>query len=1357
MTSDHAAATDPTTTQQTETRADRGYVHLHLHSEYSLLDGGNRIDRLIKRVKELGMDAVALTDHGNLFGAVSFYETCRREGIKPILGVEAYVAPGDRTDRTHTGVSDGGYHLVLLAENITGFNNLMYLCSEAYLSGFYYKPRIDRALLETHNEGLIAINGHLGSEIGEHLLRFVQQQDASAWDKAVESARWHARTFVDSGTGPRFFIELQHHVPEQNAINPLLVKLARELDLPLVCDNDSHFLRAEDHDAHDTLICISTGKLKSDTARLRYTPELYVKSPEQMEALFAAEQYNNETMGQAGREALTNTRAIADRCELELPIGANHAPVVRVKIPDEGSLPRHDDDAFGGDLTAWYKALSDRFVLEPFDTSKASQAEADEASLKADCDKALSMLAHAGMVWRYGPEVVADRQTHQAKWDRLERELKILSDKSISAYFLIVWDFVNWGRQRGIPANARGSGVGTMVGYVLGLSNACPVQYGLLFERFTDPDRSEYPDIDIDLCQDGRGEVINYVRQKYGHVAQIITFGTMKARAAIRDCARVLEVSLPVADRIAKAVPEVLNITIDEAMESEPDFRALCEGQPAALAKINKDLPPHQHINAQQVRQLIDNARTLEGQARHSSVHAAGVIVATQPLHTLVPLYRQTGAAEHEIVTQWDGPTCEKMGLLKMDFLGLRTLSVIERARQLIMASLDEAAMYHAVGRQMGDGGPHPLDLERLTYDDPRVFDLFARGDTAGVFQFESGGMRRLLTEMKPDRLEDLIAANALFRPGPMDLIPDYNRRKHGTDKVPSVHPIVDKFTAETYGVMVYQEQVMQIVHELGGIPLRSAYTLIKAISKKKVKVIDANRSKFIEGAVEKGLAKKEAEHLFDLILKFAGYGFNKSHSTGYAIVAYKTAYLKTYFPAFYMAAFLTFESQAQKVSDWIGYIENARHTPSIDPKTGKVLRKGIEVKGPSINLSQASFSVVYDKDEPRDCAHGHIRFGLAAIKGAGQKAIDAMIAQRDGTSHDGDGQVKPYRSLYDFCERVPPGTVNKATIEALIKSGAFDELHGREKRSAMIASIDAAVSAGQKLAQDKAAGQNQLFGFGVQDDETQATAQVQLASAKPWSEHETLAKEKEALGFYVSSHPLEQWSAWSEVFVNATVAQLGQRAASGDRNKLRVVMAVLVQNMRTIIIKKGKTAGQKMAILTVEDLSGTVEAVMFADCFMRYGHLLEDDQPKFMLGRIDTSRGELQVIVDRLVPIDGLPLQKGILRIFVREPQLNGSSHQALEAIAGVLGRGDEEQTRHIPDRVDADASAASQTVPVSLIVETQQVICEVKPAKPIRTMLTPDLARELVEAAGPGSVKLHKGVAIELEKEKNRPWEKR
>ncbi|MBC7836128.1 MAG: DNA polymerase III subunit alpha [Phycisphaerales bacterium] len=1381
---------------------DRQFAHLHLHTEYSLLDGGNRVDKLISRVKELGMTAVGITDHGNMHGAVAFYQTCKDKGIKPILGVEAYVAPGDRKDRTYTGVSDGGYHLVLLAENIAGWNNLLYLCSEAYLTGFYFKPRIDRDLLERHADGLIAINGHLGSELGEYLLSYEQSGEEKWWFKALDAAAWHAKTF--KGPQPRFYIELQRHIAEQNSINKHLIRLARELALPLVSDNDAHFLRREDHDAHDTLICISMGKGKHDTDRLKYPLELYVKSPAEMREVFEAE-------GEAGREACDNTVRIAERCNVELPIGASHAPMVRVRRKQTGDrgqgtakrtqkasgewsdLPRHDDPAFGGDLTVWYKAYCDQFEAVPFrvpDDADADEATRLKAEAKAECDAALRMLSEGGLIWRYGPEEAgkpADQNGSRAETTpvqpardeiraRLDRELKILCDKGISAYFLIVWDFVNWGRQQGIPAIARGSGVGTMVGYVMGLSNACPVRYGLLFERFTDPDRSEYPDIDIDLCQDGRARVIDYVRTKYGHVAQIITFGTLKARAAIRDVSRVLGISLPVADRVAKMIPEQLNITLDEALEQEPDLRALYEGKPAALEKINKDLPTEQSAQAEQLHALIDNARTIEGQARHASVHAAGVIVATRPLYEVVPLYKASGAGENEVVTQWDGPTCEKMGLLKMDFLGLRTLSVVERCKQMIREGIAEVAIWAAVGRASEPAGratsrsPHPLDLDRLTFDDQRVFELFRRGDTTGVFQFESPGMRRLLMEMKPDRLEDLIAANALFRPGPMDLIPDYNRRKHGEDAVPKVHEIVDRYTDETYGVMDYQEQVMQIVHGLGGIKLRDAYSLIKNISKKKHDKIEKERPKFVEGAQNQGLSKPAAEDLFELILKFAGYGFNKSHSTGYAIVAYQTAYLKTFFPNQYMAAFLTYESQASKVSEWIPYLEDCKKTrfPSWNHAPAKV---GVEVRPPDVNLSHADFAVVFEPGEERAAHRGHVRFGLKGIKGVGEKAIESIVRERDTVE-----KAHTFTSIFDFCERVMSraatgsggAILNKTTMEALIKSGAMDSLHGRECRAAMIATVEPAMSAAQKIAADMAAGQGGLFGMGGLGapepiSTSAAAAPTGLARATPWPELETLTREKEALGFYVSSHPLEKWSNWSGVFATGTTA-----AAATMRQDTRIVLPALVQSVRTLVVKNGRSAGQKMGILSVEDMHGPMEAVLFADCFSQFEHLLTPDALVFVLGRIDLSRSgggggaarggrnvdsdgathgaatgaggsdpKPQIVVERVVPIDGLPLSPGRLRLFVDGQRLNGSGAAALERAAAILRQSAD------PMRTgDGDATP----FPVEMLIDTGEQFVMLNTDKAWRVRLSPELAAELSDTLGSGSVRVVGGIAVEI-----------
>jgi DNA polymerase-3 subunit alpha len=649
------------------------FTHLHLHSEYSLLDGHNRITPLVERIAELGMTAVALTDHGNLFGAAEFHMVAKRAGIKPILGIEAYVAPEARTVRTKSTLGpDRGFHLVLLARNNRGWQNLLKLSSDAYLKGFYHKPRMDRETLEQWSEGLIAINGHLGSSLAWHLLKFERSGDERHWQAALDEATWHAKTFGSDEDGePCFFVELQRlGVEDQTAINPHLIRLADELSLPLVCDNDAHFLCAEDHSSHDTLCCISMARTKDDPSRLTYPEDIYVKSPEQMVEAFADVP-----------EAIANTNKIADRCNVDIDFDASHAPVVRVTAPKKA--PKWDGKS---DLTEWFKEWCQRIELHPFDAEK--DADIDRGVLEEECDRALRLLAEAGLIWRYGSEGITD-----AIRARCERELRILSEKQISAYFLICWDFVNWARQRGIPASARGSGVGTMVGYVLGLSNACPEHFGLLFERFTDPDRDEYPDIDIDICQNGRGEVIQYVREKYGHVAQIITFGRLKAKAAIKDVSRVMGLEPVEGQRLSNLVPSELNITIDGGLASAPDFKAEYDNNPLS-------------------RRVIDEAKTLEGHARHAGVHAAGVVIATQPLDTIVPLCRVSG--NDEAVTQWDGPTCERVGLLKMDFLGLRTLSTLELAKDLISVTLDEEAIWGATGQTVGDGA-HPLDLDRIS------------------------------------------------------------------------------------------------------------------------------------------------------------------------------------------------------------------------------------------------------------------------------------------------------------------------------------------------------------------------------------------------------------------------------------------------------------------------------------------------------------------------------------------------------------------------------------------------------------------------------------------------------------------
>ena len=1264
----------------------QNFVHLHVHSQFSLLDGACRTADLVERAKQLNQEAIAITDHGCMFGVIDFYQKAVAAGIKPIIGIEAYMAPGDRTDRTSTGVKDGGYHLLLLARDLEGYRNLLKLGSIAYTEGFYYKPRIDKQVLKAHAKGLIATSACLGGEIPSALM-------ADNRKKAREIAETYLEVF-----GPdNFFIEVQKHIIEQDRVNPELIDLADKLGVGVVATNDVHFLNADDHGPHNALCCIATGKLLTDESRLIYPTQLYVKSSEEMYAASDLKRW---------KEACENSVRIARMCNLELSFKTSYAPAVRIEVgsgqvamwpsgqvaeersgqvakwpsgqvAEERSGQVKEEDgtsALNSNLklpahsatgpldhsttslpigsTPWYQAFCAKFTLQPFDALNATQSREE---VKAQCDAALRELAEAGAIWRYGPaESGVFTAAHRA---RLDRELKVLADKNISAYFLIVWDFVNEARRRGIPANARGSGVGTMVGYCLGLSNACPIQYGLLFERFTDPDRSEYPDIDIDICQDGRQEIIDYVRQKYGHVAQIITFGTLKARNALRDVGRVLGMPIPEVDKVCKLVGDKLGTTIASALKDV-----------AELKQLYDESPTH--------RQMIDTARRLEGLARHAGVHAAGVIVATQPLDTIVPLYKPPGT--EQIVTQWDGPTCEKVGLLKMDFLGLRTLSILEKAKKLIRGTLDEKVIAESVGgersgqvaqwpsgqvtdKASGQVGPNsqiiratsgsewsqeeplvttrgsdkpefvssipseekavhdPLDLERLSYDDQKVLDLFRRGETAGVFQFESGGMRNLLMAMKPDRLEDLIAANALFRPGPMELIGDYCDRKHARKSVPRVHAIVDKFTAETYGIMVYQEQVMQVVHELGGIPLRAAYTLIKDISKKKQKNIDAVRPKFVEGSQAQGLSKQQADELFDLILKFAGYGFNKSHSTGYAIIAYQTAYLKTYFPVQYMAAVLTYESvSTDKV---VEYVDECRRVMYPDG------HRGIAVKPPEINLSDIGFSVVYETDEPRDSNHGHIRFGLSAVKGVGDKAINAILEARQ--------KGGAFASLHDFCERVPLGSVNRATIEALIKCGAFDALHGALKRSALVEALESALAAGQRAAADRASGQMNMFGVleqsssGNKSEIRNSKSEISLPKVAPWSPADQLKFEKDVLGFYLSSHPLDQHKDIVSRYATVDVAQIDQLAAD-----VEVLLGGMLTRVKPTVTKNGKNPGQKMAMITIEDHSGAIEAVVFSDAYAVAAELLQTDRIVFLRGKVDRRRERPSVIVQKVISV---------------------------------------------------------------------------------------------------------------------------
>jgi DNA polymerase-3 subunit alpha len=1062
---------------------EKGFTHLHLHSQYSLLDGAISFEKLFMRCKDLGMDSVAVTDHGNMFGAIEFYTKALASHIKPIIGIEAYIAPASRHDRTKTSISDAAYHLLLLAQNNTGYQNLLKLATIGYTEGFYYRPRIDKQILAELNEGLIACSACPKGELN------VQMAGGD-----TKAARAVAEGYLKIFGPERYFIEIQSHQGDDPNINKALAGLADTLGVGLVATNDVHFLNESDHEAHNCLCAISTSKKADDPDRLIYPSDVFFKSAEQMRALFPD-----------WPQACDNTLEIAKRCNVEINLKHRHAPRFH---PEDGSTPEH--------------------FLTKLCYDKAKQI--------------------------YG-------EINDTVKDRLDRELHVIESKGFASYFLIVWDFCNYAHQNNIPVGARGSAVGTLVGYCLGLCDVDPLKYDLLFERFMDPQRNEMPDIDIDICQVNRGKIIDYVRQKYGHVAQIITFGTMKARAAIRDICRVLNVPLVEADRLAKLVPETLGMTLDDAMESEPQLKQAYEKDP-------------------QTRRVIDISKKLEGLARHASVHAAGVVIADEPLTNFVPLYKPPGT--EDIVTQFEGPMVEKAGLLKMDFLGLKTLSVLERSRQLV-------EQIH--GKK--------IDLEKIDLDDPKVFALFAAGKTKGVFQFESGGMQELLMKMKPDRIQDLIAANALYRPGPMTLIPDYNDRKHGS-KWSLPHKIMNEVLEETYGIMVYQEQVMEICNRLGDIPLREAYTLIKAISKKKASTIQKEKERFVAGSVSKGLKKQQAEDIFELIERFAGYGFNKSHSTRYAIIAYQTAYMKVYWPVEYMAALLTYEmGDTDKVVMYIA-------------ECGDM---GIEVTAPDINESGVDFTPLYKEENGKK---GMIRFGLAAVKGVGEKAVEQLIIARK--------KVGQFQSLFHFCENIDLRAANKQVLESLIKAGAFDRLGGN--RAQMMAGLQSAMEHGADTQTDKLNGQMRFFGQQTQPDYSQD--QSRLPYADPWPEQMMLMYEKEVLGFYVTSNPLSHCAETINIFSNINTAQIAETTQERE-----VTIGGMITKIRFNVTKSGKNPGQKMAVFTLLDLQGQVEVVVFPNILNQFAKLVASDKVVFVRGRLDFRREKPNIIASEIITYD--------------------------------------------------------------------------------------------------------------------------
>ncbi len=1156
--------------------AERPFVHLHCHSHYSLLDGASRIPELVKRVKEQGMDAVALTDHGNLYGATELYREAKAAGVKPISGYEAYVAPGKRTERDAKGMSEAAYHLTLLARNKQGFQNLIKMASIAFLEGFYYRPRIDKELLEAHSEGLICLSGCASSEFSTLILK-------NQMDEAAELARWYAKVF-----GENFYVEIQSNgLDVQRLCAEGAIDIARRLGLPLVATCDAHYLCQGDAGAHDVLLCINTGKQRSDENRMKYgSDQFFVRGPQDMYAQFPGQE-----------EAVRRSQQIADRCELELDFKARHFPVF---TPPTGKTAED-----------YLRELCEQGLKERYGDSGGTGWPPTGAPSKPPT--------------REGGQPVAPR-------DRLKLELDVINRLGFAGYFLIVWDFVRFARERGIPCSARGSACGALVSYVLHLSHVDPLEYDLLFERFLDPNRSESPDIDIDFCQERREEVLQYVREKYGEasVAQIATFGTLAARAAVRDVGRVLGIELPRVDQIAKMIPQQLGITLADALRQNPDLR-------------------REYDNDPRIHELIDIAQKLEGTNRNVGTHAAGVVIADGPLTDYVPVQRvwpkgdtgtrgrgdaETPAAdegdgiaasprprvaasavrEAPITTQWTMDDLDKVGMLKMDFLGLRNLTLLDQAVRLIKQTRGV-----------------DIDLFQLPVDDRETYALLQRGDTQGVFQFESGGIRDLLTRMRPDSIRDIIAANALYRPGPLGggMVDAYVNRKQGKEKPEYPHPVMEEILAETYGVMVYQEQVMRILNRLGGIELSSAYACIKAISKKKQEIIDQRKEEFVAGAKQRGVAEGTAKQIFDLITHFGGYGFNKSHSTAYAQLAYQTAYLKAHYPAEFMAAVLT--SEIGNTDKIVEHFDNAR-------------QRGLEVLPPDVNRGEADFTV---KD-------GKIVYGLTGIRGFGRKACDHLVQKR----HEGS----PFKDLFDFCERVDQKIVPRAAIEALIKAGAFDAL-GPNRRSLMEA-LPGALQAGGELQSDRRAGQKQIFDFFDADSAAQTVKPQNLIELPEWSDTEKLKHEKEALGFYISSHPLARHAETLRQFSTHAVSQLVELAQAGS--VAEVVIGGMLSGVRYTNAKRSRSGNTRMARFNLEDLTGAAECVIFPDDFLRNKDQVRDENICFVKGAVDRTREKPGLLVNRILTLE--QAQKELTRCLLLRLSTGRHREEDLPTIGRML-----------------------------------------------------------------------------------------
>ncbi|MCI9296629.1 MAG: DNA polymerase III subunit alpha [Lachnospiraceae bacterium] len=1072
------------------------FTHLHVHTEYSLLDGSNKIKEYVKRVKELGMDSAAITDHGVMYGVIDFYRACKEEGINPILGCEVYVAPNSRFDREISGGDDRYYHLVLLAENNKGYENLMKIVSRGHTEGYYYRPRVDMELLREFHEGIIALSACLAGEVPRYIEKGM-----------IEEAEKAALKYEECFGKGNYFLELQDHgIPLQSTVNAALIGMSKKLDIPLVCTNDVHYTYAEDVEPHDILLCIQTGKTLSDENRMRYEGgQYYVKSEEEMKGLFPY-----------AWEAVENTQRIADRCHVEIEFGVTKLP--KYEVPDG------------------FTSLS-----------------------------YLEYLCEKGMQERY-PEGGEELK------ERLSYELGVIRDMGYVDYFLIVWDYINYAREHDIPVGpGRGSAAGSIVSYCLRITDIDPIKYGLLFERFLNPERVSMPDIDVDFGDEGRQDVIDYVRDKYGEdrVVQIVTFGTMAAKAVIRDVGRVMEQPYAFVDSIAKLIPRELNITIDRALTINPELKQLYESD-------------------EEVKRLIDMCRRLEGLPRNMSMHAAGVVICKEPAEDFVPLAR---AQDGSIVTEFTMTTIEELGLLKMDFLGLRNLGVIRNACRMIAEN----------------GGDVP-DMDHMEYNDDKVFAAIGTGKTEGVFQLESGGMRNFMKELKPRNFEDIIAGISLFRPGPMDFIPKYIKGKNSEGEVSYPCPELKPILAPTYGCIVYQEQVMQIVRDLGGYTLGRSDLVRRAMSKKKQYVMEQERKNFIygnaeenvPGCVARGISEQVAKQIYEDMTDFAKYAFNKSHAACYAVVAYQTAWLKYYYPVEFMAALLTSViNNPGKVAEYILVCRNM----------------GIRILSPDINEGEAGFSV----------SNGSIRYALTAIRSIGKPAIDALVEERRARG--------PYTNIKDFITRLT-GEVNKKAMENLIKAGAFDSLGGTRKQYMCVY-----VRIMEGIQQDKKnnmAGQMSLFDLVGEDQKEEFD--VKLPDVGEYPKELMLSFEKEVLGIYISGHPLEEYQDIWEKHITARTAEFFLQEETGEAGVTDGSRAMIGGMVADKTIKYTKD-NKVMAFIKLEDLVGSVEVIVFPKSYEKYADKLKEEEKIFIYGRVSAEEEkDAKLICEKIEGFDEIP-----------------------------------------------------------------------------------------------------------------------